>query len=575
MATTIASVSDPNVIGTISYNGYTFPSLRNAKVKFSPKYDDTGRVRVATEVTLVVAWILTTGSGESSHSGSLDLIRTKLCEPGKDLDCTGVGLGSYSVGGAANGSRKGDMLWGPRPQICEVESLSFQASMLVWSCTFALADCGTADGSSGAYAIEHAFEITYAIDERGLLTRTVRGHLLIAARRSGTSITANADSLREQMAQRVPVPTGFARSQTWQESADHSRLDFTFTDRQLESDDPYPPGITSIDVDISASSGQVGFTSWNIVVSGSVETAPGTPRDWGYTILYKIFSDRLQYIKGVGSKRTIVPVQYSVSRALYGRRTSATIVYSVIDEVAKEELIKDVGLYNPLPGNWSEWHNSLAKHQSARGVSGMGNPMPAGDAITNPCVGGLATFRVSADQQALNISVGNLTAPLEAKVEDSASYQRWECWLGTNYRQSLTRQKNIQSFVPATVDIGGSKDKITNLWTEGGAKITGETSAPTSEDTLQFSSAPSGEVWLIGRAIRLGKPVVVPRIKQVNLVGGGTVAVTESDADIKSAKVGMHGAVPMYAARWSIRYYTAIPINGALEQIPNPITKEN
>lgn len=573
--TAISSVTDANVIGTVSYNSYVFPPIRNCKVKFVPKYDETGRVRIGTEFTVVVAWLIT-GSSQSDQSGSLDLMYAKLSEPGKDLDCRGVGLGELSVGPTAGGTfegRKADLLWGPKPQMGEVEPLAFRAAMATWSCTFTLAMCSTADGSSGAYALEHAFETLYSIDERGLLTRTIRGHLLIATRRNGTSITASADQLREQMAQRIPVPVAFARSQQWTESADHSRLDFSIVDRQMESDDALPLGCTSADVDISASSSQIGFTTWNVTISGSVETAPGMSREWGWAILYGIATNRLGFITaGVsGGSRTVIPTQIDVSRGLFSRRTNATFVFSVVEKTAGPGLVNSVGMFDPLGNDWQAWQQSLAVNHRARGVSNMGNPMPGGDAITGPCSGGLANFRVSNDPQALGIVVGNLTQALEPKIEPEASYLRWECWLGTNYTQAITRQKNIQPFLPASLDIGSSQANISSLFATSGATISGDSA--TTNDVLQYSSGGSCEVWLIGRALRLKEKVVVPRLKEVTLIGGGTVPVSEADCNIRQSQVCMHGPVPVYGAMWSIRYYTQKPIKGELQQVPNPISK--
>ena len=93
------------------------------------------------------------------------------------------------------------------------------------------------------------YTIDWDINDGQFTTRIVSGYLEINNTRGqgqAGEVSHNADSLRETLANLHPTLPNFHRSQHYTESVDKKRLNFSIVDRQIESPNAYPKGVTNI-----------------------------------------------------------------------------------------------------------------------------------------------------------------------------------------------------------------------------------------------------------------------------------------------------------------------------------------
>ncbi len=230
-------------IGTLSYNGYTFDGASGVKVSVEFVKDDAERTIIYSRHTIEVHTFI---SDAVSTDSQLENIRARLNHQGQALTFVNKGFGDDLIVNANGGAGIRDVKWGPIPEMLYWEPVgSAGACEMIWKVVTCVPCCGhgLSDRTTGVMAFN--FGVDVAIDIRGLSTRTIDGYIEIAQTRgAGKTIPDSADNYRFMI--QPDLPNGFQREQTWSISASKSRVNFTITDRQLPTKNPYPQLVTNI-----------------------------------------------------------------------------------------------------------------------------------------------------------------------------------------------------------------------------------------------------------------------------------------------------------------------------------------
>lgn len=545
-------------IGTVSYNGFTFPAIRSVKVEIAPHYDGANRARSYNVYTFTIEALLW-NANEAAQSTAMDSLYVLLSTPGGALTISGCGLGTFAVSGV-----NGDVIWGPKPRPFKLNPLGgFIAHELLYTIEVALPACsGTTDYTA---PLEFNYEITYAINDRGITTRTVSGYVRIPQTYTAAfsnTVTRTADSLRSVIAARIGQLDGFKRTQTYKESSDRNQLDFTIIDAQVDQDEPYPPGVVDADISFNVENMDMGFRKWTATLSGSLETAAGYPVDWGWQVFYMLARSRRDFMvmqsrQVNGENSSVLPTKVRYSRKLYSRKSSFSITFQIV--TTWTNIAYQSGLWDPLPGgNSAAWRTSLSALWGPRGLAGLNNPMPAGDAIITLCNGGTGSFN--------SLQIGGASPTGQGGAQNAESLFSCQVTLQSSWlyfkndveavrEQEVSTQKAVQTFnlsaVPGT-DVPGVR--IGSEFTTG------------FHDTIEAQSIPTDHLVMWGKSMRVDFQPTIPALA---ITG---VTLVELKRRVAINVLALIGSCPVYGATWEIHYRVvsgAIP-SGPIPTGPNP-----
>lgn len=552
--TALSAITNPAIIGTVSYGSYTFPAVRKITTSVKPHYDATGR-SVSYNVHTFVVQAFLNAANEGAQSTTMDSIYSILSKPGQRLVVDGVGLGNIDV---AVGK---DVNWGPKPQITGIfPTAGYIAAEIEWTVEVALPVCGDSADRNGLS--EFSYAIDYAIDEGGTTTRTISGHAMIAqSRAAGGQVTRTADQFREAILSRFPLPLGFARSQNWTDGANRSQLNFTITDRQLAQDDSFPRGIKNADLTFSMQLQRSSLATIQTELSGTLEHVEGFPRDWGWQVFYLIASSTLQGLVASNPGRSILLDRFRFSRSLFSRRSSFSISFRIIGKDPMS-LMGDSRMWGPVPGSdFQQWRASMASVWGARGSAGLNNPMPGGDVIVSMCDGDLSGVGTPGTVRTLQSGGPSSGNRLRSIVNPQSSYLHFQNLVTPERRQSYSYQKPSQVWNPPVRQLtAGPRELVAT----SKPKLPPQQGARRQvDDTIQYQGAPTETITLEGSSLRVGFEPVIP-----SLSGWGTARPVEVSAKVTVTPLTKMGDQTVYGARWHIVY--AVPAGIPDNSIPMP-----
>lgn len=237
-------------------------------------------------------------------------------------------------------------------------------------------------------------------------------------------------------------PTGFSRTQKYKLLKNKRTLEYTITDRELQSDNPFMPNIVKADVTHSVNSDLLsdnimqgaGFLSWATTFEGTLTVAPGKWKGWAWIAIMCIIQQRIMRstvmgadsaarikdeLSGVKTNAAInsrvearhLLTKVSIKEQIYTRQVSFTIGYLLITEL--EELFRNSGLFEPVHISWQgagpypanfgkvpvnlsefqpnsyngQWSQSRESMASTQNVFGYRGPlMPGYNVIFNPYI---------------------------------------------------------------------------------------------------------------------------------------------------------------------------------------------
>lgn len=528
-------------LGTLEYNGYAFDGTSKISVSVEFVPDDSGRTVVYHRHTIRVLAVV---QGDSGTTAEMLNIRQRLGEQGRELRFTGRGFGDDLIVNAGAGGLR-DVKWGPCPKVIRWEPIAhFRAGEIEWEIVTCVPICDTGvQRWVGLMGLN--YDVSFSIDERGYTTRTINGYIEIAQTRLGRTVPDSADQYLNYYA--TTPPLGFKRSQSRHLSSDKSRLDFTVTDTEIGSPNAFPPGVVDIQCRHRAGrrrgSGMVRNT-----ITCEIEMAADWPTAHAMVIFSAIANQRIaiaQASAGIATstsggqtnaKGIVLIDEFQIEEDLFARRSTFSVSYHV--PISLQQFFFDaVGLWQPLPTNWTQWQASVAVAQSARGYAGLQH-RGTDDQIKDLCY---TPGQVSYAPGQSNLIAGArplLPAVKNLRPDANNSWLKYTNRIQTFRDRAVVRQRILQA-----------KDDDQLPFEVNGTTGMVYPASGGTDDVIQEGARGSYYVTMIGRAARAGWEIPRPKYATV-----GTIAATEIGGEFEQAITGNWFGVPIYQAVWNLRY---------------------
>ncbi len=510
--------------GTLSYDGIAFTGAHHITAQVEPQVDDSGRTVIAHRITIRVNTIL---AEDNSLDGTLERLRFRLQQSGRRLIFRNKGFGD-DLNPAV------DIAHGPDPRILSWEPVGDdRAAQVIWEVTTTVAPCKPAR-SAGIVAIN--WGATWSINRHGDTTRTLIGHILIAAGQVGQD---SADRYRQFFAPRAL--RGFTREQTWNLSLDKRRIDFTIVDEQIPSPNPYPPNITAIEGSHSVSwrRGRDAHQSMH-TITATITPEAGLTGSHAWGIFVTIALHRLRRAQQAGLSPFLLGLD--IDEDLFGRPQRFRLNYKLLghSQDILSRLVRDVGLWTPFGLSWDVWIDSVSDSVFDQRGHAQLRDVPGDDRETTLC--NTATpITPNNLQQLRGISPGDV--PFRNATPDPD-----KSWLYSDTAIIPLRKRPVtqQSYLQSPDD-----PKIGSYDSEGNAYSGSVDFGPDlgTAETLQVGGRAVHAARFLGHAQRAGHEIPEPRLETI-----GTQKPEEINNVFMQREVGNFFGVPVYEARWAIDY---------------------
>lgn len=615
-------------VGQLVYNGFAFgPYTETTSMKVSPKRDSSGR----TVLYNVYRFTFRTFLKNVSNSRNDPLViaaRRALTKSGADFTYTGRGFGDIRV----NQGAVRDVAWGPWPQELAFKPVGAdQTCTLEWSLEVAVPDC--ADAAYSGRVMEFAYSVTFDRDAAGYSTRSIAGHLTIPQTRIApgrNDLAESADDYRELVD--APVPVGYRRKWgSFRLDESKTRLDFTFSDEEMHENIP-PPGVIEAHARHRLGSTKPGLLFWTGTLSAEYTLEKKADPAVCLRAFFTLLNARITFLganlkfadqKGDAKPgQSIIPVACDFEEPeIYGpRKVNISLSYSFGGPLGAA--LGLAGLWRPVPGSdWGKWSASLEggfHHVRA----GARLTFAAGDdRLVDLCGPAPVALVATTDLPQAQLPYGPNDAQRERQLIGKAlftqmvqtafpppqretSWVSYECevfvemesgtiplrllpagpltettdlvsgradFAGPAGNDALSGELATEEWV-GTVTASASDFKATPGTLSGGGVLDAEIAPGQNPPSarVQRRTRPLVYVYLRGRAVRAGYEVPVPRLTDID--GQEPVPANRLDCGegYTSSVVFAAGGVPLYKARWNLRYLLpAVP--NRLPVPPNPL----
>jgi hypothetical protein len=524
----------------VEYNSYRFNELSHFSVSGGLVEDDAQRTVAYHRYTLRMSTTIYAEGGESNAGQHFLRIRQLLTKPGRRLVIDHGGFGPrLDING---GYGLADVAFGPKPRIVTWEPIGdTNAVEVTWECEVNIPTC---DGS-GAIRFFGLMSLNYAIDTRinvsGYTTRTISGYIEIAMTRSlnAISIPDTADLYRDAVI--VAKPSNFERETSWNLSADKRRANFSIVDREIESPNPYPPGVVRIKANHRVGWNRRQLATLPNTISATITLEPKQPRSRAWEIFRAIVAARIAVSTSSGD--TVFLESLDANEELYDNVLSFSASYRQYvkpDESALARIFSATGFAEPLSYNtWDEWSASLANVQNHYGHARLLHN-PTQDQLVDLCSEGFLP------EAPLTYNPVSPETPVRynpfcnEKPPPESSYIKWETYL------------NVDEDNPATSQITIGPDDYAPNYTpfDPQATIQSGSSGGSSIERYIESIGPDIEFTWSGYAVRVGYPIPRPARLQV----AGVNLVRKGKGEFRQKFLGRHFCQRVYAASWKHRY---------------------
>lgn len=398
------SYGDDTFSGLDNLGLYTFPPTYTMVLNAKPVMLNNGLGVKYVRHELTVNWILpyemleparwNNSNTPISVDTAVQQIRLILMQPGSNLTFTYQGLGEgqtdmglYQTHITASTDKAG----GPLPLDFKWKVLATQRCVeMSWTVAFHLDACIRFDAAGNKYGLttnlnEFSYSRTYDYDDAGVATITTTGSI----ERRDYGFGKHIDHWR--ILAFFDLVPGFKRvSQKFQSEPNTRVLNFTITDKEVASENAYPPLVTDIDLSHEISSALVkgskfdgtGFLSWNNVFSGSITLQPGVSPIYAYFLFHFYLRQRMNRVNSNGvaagtvetkneedtgaavggfqiqEKVRTVLSRISYKESLFSRTHSFKAEYWAL--YSRDKFIKQSGIFLPLynfskDGNAPKW----------------------------------------------------------------------------------------------------------------------------------------------------------------------------------------------------------------------------
>lgn len=358
-------------------------------------------------------------------------------------------------------------------------------------------------------------------------------------------------------------------SQEYKFSPDLLTCNFTITFKEIESQNPYPPGVQDIDVrhrlrsELYGSKWQKNFQNWKNDFSARIVLFPKEPGIRAWTTFTRLINERIEQsieIVDDGPNRIVrIPLILSMSmeESLFSHEYKFDVSWTIVSPPAT--LFERSGLFKPAFGTnvpddqaWQEWTATARMVQNTYGAY----PMVAHKDITvNLGWCGSTSKNTLEEWSAYGYSTRGFSAaflqsiynfvcpPEEAsyiefqnsfQLDTSANLINW-----SKYRTDTVRkEENVEKDKKRKVEISSLNDQ--------GQKETDYVEQDMGRDAYAIT--------MRGYAIRMGGPTQPPVIKKV---GGKKVRPENNKSNpdfVNSSMTGQYGNCPIYLTTWQKRY---------------------
>ncbi len=350
------------------------------------------------------------------------VLRAGLQQQGAALHVDAFGF-MFDIGEGGDAiSQTTDCLFGPKPGPMVLTPVgNYLAHQLDWTIEWHAKECLTGVASSkgvqSAFSLTHTvrssgYSLAYDMDEHGLTTRTVTGHIEIFLNRSNPGsnrIPTIADALRSSI--NVVVPDGFRRlRRAYRISEDKTRLEYVITDQELPGDNAFPPGVSHLTMKHRVTTAKGAFaTSIQLMqtLSGSITVAKRYSVADGFSRVLAIVRSRIDQARANarvgGIAGFIVITNIDIDRQLFGLKVvNYSVSFIQTSGKAKgnnwppgnivgrsgifDDVVDDIGGadFRLDGGAWEEWRDQTPELFNDRGFAGL-TPTAGSDRIIDAC----------------------------------------------------------------------------------------------------------------------------------------------------------------------------------------------
>jgi hypothetical protein len=583
----------------VSYNGVSFGNdTQTLDCSIRPVLDTARRTVIYNVYSLTIRGHVSVDAPDTTDD-AMTFIRRRLTRMAGEFRYRAIGLGDLTINVPAESNMR-DVIWGPKPTILKWRPHGQLTAEVTWTVEIAIPPCD--DVATWRYGImEMCWSVDWSIDKSGYTTRTFSGHLSVPQTRDSVdsrTLSDQADRWREWLT--PAIPPGFRRTPgNFRLSEDKCRLNFSMIDEEIGPNYP-PPGVIDVQASHSFSTGNQLGATWTGTLSATYEMERGTPRSDAFYHFMTLLRDRQaesarQFSRLPGGRREKVlpiPRAFSMSEPeIYGRRGAAfSCTYTFVCSLP--DMLRASALWRPVPGsNWQQWAGSLAANAlSSRGNAGM-RFAADGDYIIDLCLPAAQTT-LRADGPTPPPRPGGRTPPeIRAEVTAGASWLRYESWLRLEIEDNVIEHKPHPprepprggreaepppSLIPPGGGIGGLSLAPSRgepaaplpdfLAAKGpaAARVAGKDPFPELEPLHQLQAKPSYFAILHGWAIRAGFAITPPALVSVGAAKARPFRRPELGDGFEHAIVDHWFGVPVYSARWQIRYVLAADPGGVI-----------
>tara|TARA_Y100000310_G_C20661506_1_gene805051 strand:+ start:18 stop:1880 length:1863 start_codon:yes stop_codon:yes gene_type:complete len=225
---------------------------------------------------------------------------------GEDLTVNGIA----GAGGRASGIIGQDADLGPRPLRLDFVPVGNNlAAKIIWEVEFHLRECDSYGYGAFDEPVAITYGVSWSIGEDGLTQRNCTGEIEIPVARVGlTSADALAktvDEYRHYVKHVVSMPPGFTRRQEYKMNENKKILQFRIVDTEIESDNPYFPGILSISAQHRTKSslnggpfGGSAFNVWTSQLDVDIKVKKGMSKCRAYEVFLLLCALKTELVPG-------------------------------------------------------------------------------------------------------------------------------------------------------------------------------------------------------------------------------------------------------------------------------------
>tara|TARA_R110002167_G_scaffold44383_5_gene133573 strand:- start:2681 stop:4426 length:1746 start_codon:yes stop_codon:yes gene_type:complete len=367
----------------VSYNGYVFTAQASYNASIAAQYDERGITVIGQTMTLSVTDYIFPDCGSvgypifNNNASNVDKVYATLMTAQGKLDIPDdIGLGTTNDdAGVSDYYING----GPFPQSCEIKNMGGGlATEIRWQVKFTFLPCWQMD--SGALPIKALnWSKQYSVDDRGFTTVVTSGYLerppevSFSDGQATSKETGNADTefTRNTIIKMFPELDNFHRDYNWNLSTNHARLNFSITDKEIQSPNAYPKDVVSISFPTSVKFAWPLATKSkaDINIRMTVMLAQNAPRVVAWQIWATLVRLRLQTWRAEPNS-SLITTSMDLTEDWFNNTYSFSMTATLHENIYRA--MSGLGIFRHIGSKWSTWADSL------QGVGKVRSPVGSG-----------------------------------------------------------------------------------------------------------------------------------------------------------------------------------------------------